>query len=369
MATDYSLRLARLKERRQGVEQATLSKAFAAYYPQSESASFREAYENRGKTDTVKYVLGAMQEVDQKYTQTSFDEGKRVINQLQNRLTNFGINSEFEFQGSVPLNIHIKQHSDIDVLVIHGDILTYDSYGIHGSSGHYKPITGTVLQRMLGLRNACESSLDAAFWGADINKAGAKSIALNGGAFKRKVDVVPSHWHDTALYQRTREKHYREIKILDKFVPETLSNLPFLHMKMINDKDAECGGGIKKVIRLLKTLKADCDKAINLSSYDIASIVWHFNSTSVWQRANRDLALLAMTMDELDAMCGNYTRASLMITPDGSRKIFDDAQKFTDLNKLASEVRGTASDIAGELDCFAAYRVEGVQSVLESTFV
>lgn len=46
--------------------------------------------------------------------------------------------------------------------------------------------------------------LERRFWGAKVDKTPAKSIALSEGAFRRKVDVVPANWLDTATYLPAR---------------------------------------------------------------------------------------------------------------------------------------------------------------------
>lgn len=63
--------------------------------------------------------LEAMQALEQRYTEISIETAKRIKNQLKTRLTNHGLATEYKLQGSVPLNIHIKGVSDVDLLVIH----------------------------------------------------------------------------------------------------------------------------------------------------------------------------------------------------------------------------------------------------------
>lgn len=62
--------------------------------------------------------IGAIQAVDQRYTEIGV-KLQRIENQLKTRLTNHGLATEYKLQGSVPLDIHIKGVSDVDLLVIH----------------------------------------------------------------------------------------------------------------------------------------------------------------------------------------------------------------------------------------------------------
>jgi len=370
MAADYSRRLANMRARRKG-EDGNLVKFAEASAVRTFDSLFgrdtREGYEKRSTTPSVQYAFGSMAAVNPEYTAVSVEEGERVKAQLLRGLGNAGIPILFEYQGSVPLNIHIRRHSDIDLLVLHGGMLTHDP--MPSNSNWYTTLPKSVIQYMLELRSACEDTLQTVYWGANVDISGAKSISLSGGSFQRKVDVVPSHWHDTYEYRLNGQKHDREVKVLDKSTCTMLANRPFLHMKRIDDKDKATVGGAKKAIRLLKTLKADSDQEIKLSSYDIASLVWHFNDLELAKPATKELALVAVAQVELNAMCRNYVATSSLMTPDGSRAIIDEARKFTSLQKLAAEVDALAADLAREIDPMSVLLPDRVRPALEGAFI
>jgi hypothetical protein len=357
MGLDYSRRLSQLKQRRLGDADIRFSESnnYASTSFSQDSLS-RELYENRTEKEAAKYLLGAMQAVDSDYTKTSIKEGERVIDQLSKPLAISGNNAEFKFQGSVPLDVHIKRHSDIDILVLDGRVFTYDGASAAAARINYGGSPAkSALQCLLELRSSCENILSKAFPATSIDTKGAKSITLSGGSLRRKVDVVPSHWHNTAEYITTNYDHYRAVRILDKSVPETAFNYPFLHMHKINFKDNMTNGGVKKAIRLLKTLKADCDQEIKLSSYDIASLVWHFDNGGLSKSYTRELSIVSSVQLELHKLRGNYLAAMNLDTPDGSRKIFDVPNKFTSLQKLSSELDAVVEDAALEINALASY--------------
>ncbi|MFQ2373956.1 hypothetical protein ACK306_20640 [Aeromonas caviae] len=98
---NFSDRLKKLKERRQGTAQRyALDQGYTAlsaaydYRPQ-------ESYEKVKDSDAIKYVIGAMAPVSSKSTQVSIDEGERVANTLVSMLETDRINTEFRLQGSV----------------------------------------------------------------------------------------------------------------------------------------------------------------------------------------------------------------------------------------------------------------------------
>jgi hypothetical protein len=353
MPVDFDQRLQNLRDRRLGL--TTLMAKSESVTTDSVAMLTRvlkeESYQRRAAGRATKYALGVMQAVDPEYTQNSYDEGDRVQRQLRDALEG-EISTEFRYQGSVPLDIHIKGISDIDMLVLRNDFHTYDPSGAAAIAGHYRsPIPDTPVSRMQRLRSRCETILTGAYPAAKVDTSGAKSITLSGGSLRRKVDVVPSHWHDTAQYQLSGLEHERGISILLKDKHQTAENLPFVHIKCINDKDIGTWGGTKKAIRLLKNLKNDSDytSLISLSSYDIASLVWHFPNSSLQVVDSKELTLLAATKLHLTWCAANKAAVMDLQTPDGTRKIIDSDSKFMGLQLLSLEVDQLVEGVAEDL--------------------
>jgi hypothetical protein len=51
-------------------------------------------------------------------------------------------------------------------------------------------------------------------------------------------------------------------------------------------------GGLRKLVRLLKSLKYDSDDNIDLSSYDIAAIVYNMSDDKLYSHPGQDLVLI-----------------------------------------------------------------------------
>lgn len=330
MTIDYKTALGQMRHRRLGDDAISVQKS--------------ELYESRGKHDATRYALGAMQEVDPEYTRISFEEGDRVKAHLSDSLNT---SLSFRYQGSVPLNTHIRRGSDIDLLVIHGDFVTYDSSGI--KSGTYTGVGFDALSAMLSLRKNCEQSLSSRYYAATVDTSGAKAIALSGGSFRRKIDVVPANWYDTKNYQQYAHEHFRDIQILDKHVPERITNSPFRFKHEIEMKDARTQGGTKKVIRMLKNIKNDSPRNIALTNYDITSLVWHMRDEKLNMPVFLELGLLASAQEYLDQLYHNTAVAKELSTPDYSRKIIDSDEKLEGLKQLSYEVDALAKATYKEL--------------------
>ena len=345
MALNLDSRLERLRDRRRGL--STLRKAMDSAY--SSHSAMVESYETRSGQKAVRYTLGAMQAVERAYTQNSIAEGDRVKSQIEKGLSGI-IKVKFDYQGSVPLDVHIRGISDIDLLVLRAGFITIDPHGSKANTyGSWQGPTPVALLTELRTRSA--AILKDAFPEVTVNTSGSKSIALDGGSLRRKVDVVPSHWHDSADYQLSGLKKDRAVQILVHGENRTIRNLPFRHIHLIEQKNVATTHGVKKVIRLLKTLRNDSDHSVSikLSSYDIAGLVWHFANADLTVPISRELTLLAVAQQRIKMMMLDKQGTMRLMTPDGSRAIVDSKEKFTGLHLLSLELDQLSEEVAKEV--------------------
>lgn len=336
MSNSTSDRINRLRSRRSGLDRSALVAMDAKDFIVNRSLT-QEVWERRAKDKpNTTFALGAMQEVDPAYTRISLETAERVSNQLAKRLTG---NMEFELQGSVPLNVHIRGVSDVDLLALEADFHTYDTRGVMSRTGQYRsPTTLTSVGVLTARRAEISRALKEAFPAAHVDTSGSKAIKLWGGSLARPVDVVPSHWHDTVDYQASREKYDRAVTILDSHKNVTLENWPFLHIKKVRERCDSTGGGLRKSIRLCKNLKAELEaegQSVTISSFDIASLMYHANMASLTVGSLYELAILAETQRHLDYLWRNKEEARRLVVPDGSRYVLDAEEKFTGLLHLS----------------------------------
>ena len=349
MNTPINERINRLRSRRSGLDRSAVIAMDAKDFIVNRSLT-KEAWEHRVKDKpNTTFALGAMQEVDPTYTRISIETAERVSNQLSKRTSG---NLEFELQGSVPLNVHIRGVSDVDLLAIEADFHTYDARGYMSTSGQYRsPTSRTSVGVLTARRGEISKALRDAFPAATIDTSGSKAIKLQGGSLARPVDVVPSHWHDTISYQASGQKHDRAVTILDSHKNTTIENWPFLHIKKVRERCETTNGGLRKSIRLCKNIKADLEaegKAVTISSFDIASIMYHANMHSLSVGAYYELAILAETQRYLDYLWNNKEEARRLIVPDGSRFIFNTEDKFNGLMHLSVAMDSLLREVAKE---------------------
>lgn len=299
-----------------------------------------ESYRSIAQSDSVKYVIGAMQPIDPEYTKNTYAQAERVSNQLSNRLRE---TCEYKYQGSVTNDTHIKAKSDIDLLVIIGKF-----FSLEPPQTPKSPYAGNPLQDLLDLRSDAESSLAAAFSQANLDCSGSKSITIKGGSLTRTVDVVPSNWYETNKYAETKKEIYRGVQILDTSVPARLANTPFLHNAWIEHKDNQTGGGLRKAARLMKSLKYDSE-SIDLSSYDIVSLAFNMQDSSLSYPRGSELLLLSSCLDFCREVQLNDALRNSLKVPDGHRNIFADGHATENcLAQLVNELDALSSDVLRE---------------------
>ncbi|PQA78364.1 hypothetical protein [Rhodoferax sp. TS-BS-61-7] len=359
MGSDVNARLSQLRSRRKGettgIALDSLNKSYTA------DALDIEDWERRGSASQhwTRYAIGAMQSVGKKYTEVSVTTGNRVADQLRERLAKVNIDAVFKLQGSVPLDVHIRRVSDVDVLAITTEFLTYRVSGVKSKRGGYSsPSPRSSSEVLRELRIQIEADLDNAFPSAKVDKTGAKAVKVSGASLPRSVDVVPGHWHDTEAYQESGRQADRAVKIYNKRTGETIENLPFLHIERVASRCDSIKGGLRKAIRLCKNVKADADRDIQLSSYDIAAVMYHADTNALRMGQFSELAVLSETQRHLDALYRDQDTARKLLVPDGSRAIFDSAEKIGWLYQLSLEMDELLDNVYQE--CFPYMASSGV---------
>lgn len=294
------------------------------FSPALESFAFNEAqrrdyevYNRINRSDSIRYAIGAMQRIDPEYTENTFNEGERVKNHLINKLPLRTISAEYRYQGSVTSDTHIKSHSDIDLLTIHSGFVTLEP-----PQKVSIPYTGNPVDDLVKLRNESADILKKAFPEVYVDESGSKSISLSGGSLRRKVDVVASNWYDTNLYKQTGFEYHRGIMILKNDDKTRPINQPFFHNKKIDDRDISVYGNLRKSIRLMKSVRYDSDKEINVSSYDICALAYNMPDRLLEVPMWMELQLVENCTLHLANIITDQNYRDSLVVPDGSRKIF-----------------------------------------------
>lgn len=372
MAKNYRGRVNALKARRQGlnvtkdIEKSLATNVIAldGYVKDSYGLFEQEEYETRTNSAALIYALGAMQQVDEKYTSISFDEAKRVSSQVITELAKLGESATAELQGSLLLNVHLRRTSDVDLLILSESFCVYSSLGV--GAHRYTPSDIRRSDKILQLRENCFDILKRVYYAARVDNSGAKCITMTGGSLKRDVDIVPAIWFDGDDYQTSLNKTDRGVMVYNRFDKSFLTNYPFKVRSLIDSKDIITSGGCKKVIRLLKTLKTDAEIDIPLSSFDIMSIVFAMeNSKLSHQRLYEGLLILSIR-DWLSYLISNPAFLRSLNVIDGSRKIITSKDSEEGVISLFQELKELVEKIGEEL---APYDYQRRPNVLKESIL
>ena len=299
-----------------------------------------EGYAHLAHSESVRYVISAMQPIDGAYTKNTYDQGDRVCNQLDRRLAT---SCEYEYQGSVTNDTHVKARSDIDVLLLTTRFETLERPQVASP-----PYNGNVIQDLIDLREDAIACLESAFPEAKVDSSGSKSITVEGGSLRRRIDVVPSNWYNTNDYAATGNKMLRGVQVLDAKARQRLKNTPFLHNERIDEMDGRTAGCLRKAARLMKSLKYDTEK-IDLSSYDIVSIAYNMPEWELTVPRSEELRILDACFEYCVRLVNDVGERMAIDVPDGHRKVFAAGHATVDgLRQLALELGKLKQDVLNE---------------------
>ncbi len=293
----------------------------------------------------IRYTLAAMARLDPRYTEITIEQGERVRKQLERAFDAQNIGCDFDYQGSVTNDTHIKSYSDIDLLCI-----TKLFTALEPPQSPENPYLGNPLDDLIAIRETGAKCLRQAFPAATVDETGSKSVAISGGSLSRKIDIVPANWYDTNQWAATQAKRFRAIQVLDLKSRTRIKNSPFMHNYLIEMRDRAAMGGLRKVVRMMKTLRSD-NGNISLSSYDITSIGYCMPQQSLSTDVGGELSLLHRLSLYLDTLLQNHSHRQSLDVPDGSRKIFASGHATLEsLKMLHMEVERLAVQVRKEVD-------------------
>jgi len=303
-----------------------------------------------------------MSAVDDQFTSDIKQAGNNVKTHLQKALTNV----DYEFQGSVMTDTHIKANSDIDLLAIsnlfyHIPSITELQNLVQGNTlnvpqkvtvqnilntSFFAGNSNTVL---LENRLKSEEALVLNYKECDISKP--KCVHIYNTNLRKHVDIVIASYDDDIFsIKNLREKKSRGIKIYEKNVGTGKTDHPFFTIDSINTKSALAHGRLKKMIRFLKNFMYDSSKDYKeLKSFGINIICYNIDVSKY--SSLHYVGLLYVIQEQLQKIINDFSYMSSLTSIDGSEKLFyDDAgnfliNKFREVVQLKDDLNELLNDI------------------------
>lgn len=285
-----------------------------------------------GAREALEYIAESAAPVSAEYTAKTFAECDRVRAQLAKSFESAQVPAEFDHQGSVTNDTHIKLHSDIDLLSI-----TEKYTSLQPPLTPAIPYLGNPLADLTAMRSATIIGLRSAYPTATVDGGKARCVSISGGSLSRKIDVVAANWLDTQQSASTGDKAFRGIHVFDAGLVKRIPNFPFLHNKRIADRDRETVGGLRRCIRLVKSIRSDSDEDIDFSSYDVASLCYNIRPIDL--SFESDVALANRFVQFAAHVLQNTSLRESISVPNDTRKIFGgpEGASLAELDKLVRE--------------------------------
>lgn len=313
---------------------------------------------NDVKSKALEYVKRAMQGVEPRYTERTFEAGNKIKEHLKRNNPSL----DYKYQGSVMCNTHIKGHSDIDLVQITNTFYSHESkdnfkkkintdYSLTFSQKQNllnvingNPYSGDVHADLRNIRIEAENVLANTY--KNVDKTKSKSIEVNPTNPDRIVDVVTASWYKNVNSTLNEDDDLKGVQVYDKEKNIRLPiDYPFLKIRLLNKKDIQVNGRLKKMIRFVKTLKADSEYNLKgFSSFDISSVCYNINTTEYYQKSYYELVLVLYVEFKKIIEDENYRNSIMSI--DNTEPIFKGKEEKVRLLKMVfNEITAVFNDL------------------------
>jgi hypothetical protein len=128
-----------------------------------------------------------------------------------------------------------------------------------------------------------------------------------------------------------------------------ITDYPFAHMDNVNWKGTNTSDGSKKGIRLLKNLKADSDKTIELSSFQLTTIVHTIDNSLIHYSSGAEWKIAKAISTEMGLLIDSPDRRRLVKSPNGTENPLTNDGIVPEVKKLKEELDELLLDTAKEV--------------------
>jgi len=330
MATlNYTKRLSNLRDRKfdRELNESLISKTFSASQ----------------LPDNVKYLVESMRPIDQKYNSKTIDAASRVQKHLQDGY-DLHFNRAYRTQGSVRTATNIKVHSDFDLLTII-DRYHFNAPRIPNESDYTETSPDDDI---LELRTQSTKILKEIY--DEVDDKGEKSISVFNKSLNRKVDIVFCFWYHGQKYIETKDEYYRGVYLYKFPIKTKERDFPFAHLGQVNSKGDNTSDGSRRGIRLLKTLRADCDTELKVvKSFHLTTIVHSIANLNLQYLPGNEITIAKAMSDEMKKLIDEPTYRKEVKSPNGMATPLAKDETVPEIKRLKEDLDTLIEDSAKEI--------------------
>jgi hypothetical protein len=297
-------------------------------------------FSKAGIPENIKYMLEAMRPISKKYNDRTILASDNVKMHLEKEF-NLHFYRAYRRQGSVETDTNIQAHSDVDLLTI------IDRYHFLALNlPNTDPYTASLPSEDIAkLRSQALKILERHY--DEVDSSNSKCISIFNKNLHRKVDVVFAYWYHTEMYQNTNDEYYRGVKIGSSIADP---DFPFAHIHAVNYKGNSTADGSRRAIRLLKTLRADCERELELvKSFQLTTVVHDIDNNLLNFYGGRDLDIAKAVSQKLHQIIDNPFYRRSIKSPNGCETPLTNDKIVSELSIICSDLDELIADATREI--------------------
>jgi hypothetical protein len=312
-------------------------------------ADLSESYGKAILPKNLEYLIESMRPIGKKYNDVTLQAATNVENHLEQSL-DLRFSRVYRTQGSVMTETNIMLHSDIDLLTIVNGYF-YQAPALHPV---LSPYAGEPDDDIINLRKQATEIMERRY--DEVDKSGKKCISIYNKNLRRKVDIVFSFWYDTKPYVDSKDEYYRGVYLYDFPAKRKELDYPFAHIRSVTQKGTATNDGSRKGIRLLKTLKADSEARIKLSSFELTCVVHAIANEDLFYQNRNELKIAINISVQIEKMLSDAAYRKSIKSPNGTEYPFTSDDCLTGLLNLKEDLDQLIKDCGGELNNYLTKR-------------
>lgn len=290
-----------------------------------------DAFSHRGYPNALRYALESMVEIDHSYSYKVFSITKKIQDSIEAGLAKAPVKINFRYDGPIQTDTHITLFGDVTLLAL------------------IEPQTDKPWQEIQFLIREIISMMKGLKFVQKSGFSNQHEIAVLTEKPSCRVNIQPAIWINNRSFNETRREIERGICEF-RFGEKTKRNyLPFKSIARINAKDDRTNGGLKRMIRLLRTLQSDSETPIHLEAHEINAIVYDIPERQLKFSPNQSLSLLSVVSAQLTRLCSDKKYYEALRAPSEQEIVFGSKPKQKEVEKLKSRLDNLMNDLHGIL--------------------